>query len=167
MLVSNAGISPAFERAERIDPEQFEQTLAVNLTGTLRCCQAALPLLRDSRAGASVVNISSIHGEHAHERLIAYSSSKAGVELMSRTLALEWAPDGIRVNCVAPGYVATDMTAGLQASERLRRGLLERIPLGRFAGTEEIAGAVLFCAGDAARYMTGATLTIDGGWSAR
>jgi NAD(P)-dependent dehydrogenase (short-subunit alcohol dehydrogenase family) len=167
VLVNNAGISPSFDRAEKLDLTEFQQTLSVNLTGALACCRAALPLLARSGAGASVVNISSIHANAAHERLVAYSASKAGLEMMSRTLALEWAKRGIRVNCVAPGYIETDMTAGLQGSERLSDDLLSRIPLGRFAGVSEIVGSVLFCAGDASRYMTGATLTIDGGWSAR
>jgi NAD(P)-dependent dehydrogenase (short-subunit alcohol dehydrogenase family) len=167
VLVNNAGISPSFDRADTLDLGQFQQTLSVNLTGALACCQAALPLLARSTAGASVVNISSIHAGAAHERLIAYSASKAGLEMMSRTLALEWAARGIRVNCVAPGYIETDLTAGLQGSEHLYRDLLDRIPLGRFAGVSEIVGAVLFCAGDTSRYMTGSTLTIDGGWSAR
>jgi NAD(P)-dependent dehydrogenase (short-subunit alcohol dehydrogenase family) len=167
VLVNNAGISPAFGRAEKLDLIEFEQTLSVNLTGALACCQAALPLLAESRAGASVVNVSSIHAGAAHERVIAYSASKAGLEMMSRTLALEWAARGIRVNCVAPGYIETDMTAGLQGSARHFNELLARIPLGRFADVSEIVGAVLFCAGDVSRYMTGATLTIDGGWLAR
>lgn len=167
VLVNNAGISPSFDRVERLDLAQFQQTLSINLTGALACCQAALPLLTESVTGASVVNISSIHATGAHERLVAYSASKAGLEMMSRTLALEWASKGIRVNCVAPGYVETDMTAGLQGSERHYAELLDRIPLRRFADVSEIAGAVLFCAGDVSRYMTGSTLTVDGGWSAR
>ena len=166
-LLNNAGISPAYGRAEKVDLAEFEQTLSVNLTGALACCQAALPLLARSRLGASVVNVSSIHAGAAHERLVAYSASKAGLEMMSRTLALEWATRGIRVNCVAPGYIETDMTAGLQGSARHFNELVTRIPLGRFAGVSEIVGAVLFCAGGVSRYMTGTTLTIDGGWSAR
>ena len=106
----------------------------------------------------------------AHERLSAYSASKAALELTSRTLALEWAGrerGPIRVNCVAPGYIETEMTRGLIESERHSAALLDRIPLGRFARVSDVVGAVLFCASGAARYMTGATLTIDGGWSAR
>jgi NAD(P)-dependent dehydrogenase (short-subunit alcohol dehydrogenase family) len=166
VLVNNAGISPAFDPGERIDPDVFDATLTTNLSAVLRVCQTALALL-DASSAASVVNISSIHAAHAHERLIAYSASKAGLDLMSRTLALEWASRGIRVNSVAPGYVETDMTAGLQGSERHYEQLLERIPMGRFARPREVAGAVLFLAGDASAYMTGASIVVDGGWSAR
>jgi NAD(P)-dependent dehydrogenase (short-subunit alcohol dehydrogenase family) len=166
VLVNNAGISPSYARVERLDPAQFSETLAVNLDAVFRCCRAALPLLERS-AAASVVNVSSIHAEHAHERLAAYATSKAGLEMLSRTMALEWAARSIRVNCIAPGYVETDMTSSLQGSERHYQALLDRIPMGRFARPREIAGAVLFLAGDASAYMTGATLVIDGGWSAR
>ena len=166
VLVNNAGISPVFDRAERIDLDRFSETVEVNLAGSFRVTRAALELL-EAADGGCVVSVSSIHGVSSHERLIAYSASKAALESMSRTLALEWAPRGIRVNCVAPGYIATEMTAGLQGSERVYRELLDRIPLGRFAQPREIVGAVLFLAGDAAGYVTGATITVDGGWTAR
>jgi NAD(P)-dependent dehydrogenase (short-subunit alcohol dehydrogenase family) len=166
VLVNNAGISPAYGRVERVDPAEFDETLEVNLGAVFRCCRAALPLLEKSEA-ASVVNISSMHSVAALERMAAYAASKAGLEMLSRTIALEWADRGIRVNCVAPGYIETDMTAVLQGSERHYQALLDRIPMGRFARPREIAGAVLFLAGDASAYMTGASLVIDGGWSAR
>jgi NAD(P)-dependent dehydrogenase (short-subunit alcohol dehydrogenase family) len=169
VLVNNAGISPTFAPGERVDAADVEHTLQVNVAAALRCCQVALPLLDDSQAagGASVVNVSSVHAAHPHERLIGYSASKAALESVSRTLALEWAARSIRVNCVAPGYVETDMTAGLQGSERHYAALLDRIPMGRFARPREIAGAVLFLASEASAYVTGASLVIDGGWSAR
>ena len=166
VLVNNAGVSPVLDRAEHIDLDRFSEVVEVNLTGSFRTARAALPLLRDAPAGC-VVNVSSIHGVTPHERLIAYSASKAALESMSRTLALEWAGEKIRVNCVAPGYVATDMTAGLQGSPGVYQGLLDRIPLGRFAQPREIVGAVLFLAADVAGYVTGTTLTVDGGWTAR
>jgi NAD(P)-dependent dehydrogenase (short-subunit alcohol dehydrogenase family) len=166
VLVNNAGISPSFDRAERIDMDAFSEVLDVNVAGSLRCCRAALPLL-EAAGGASIVNVSSVHGSSAHERLIAYASSKAALEMVTRTLALEWSDRRIRVNAVAPGYLTTEMTAGLRGSDRWRAALLERIPMGRFGDVTEVVGAVLFLAGDAAGYITGATLAVDGGWLAR
>jgi NAD(P)-dependent dehydrogenase (short-subunit alcohol dehydrogenase family) len=165
VLVNNAGISPSFVRAERLDMDVWRDVLDVNLSAPLVCARAALPLM-EAAGGGSIVNVSSVHGARAHERLIAYAASKGGVEMVTRTLAVEWAPRGIRVNSVAPGYLETEMTVGLREHERWRSALLERIPLGRFGTTDEVAGAVLFLAGDASRYVTGTTLFVDGGWTA-
>ena len=121
--------------------------------------------MSDSGRG-SVVNISSIHANNATKNLAAYSASKGAVEALSRTLALEWADTGVRVNALAPGYFETDMTAGLRTNERLRSQLLKRIPLGRFGAPDELVPAVLFLASDLAAYVTGSTLACDGGWAA-
>jgi NAD(P)-dependent dehydrogenase (short-subunit alcohol dehydrogenase family) len=164
VLINNAGISPSFTRAERLDESDWREVLDVNLSAVLACCRAALPLLE--RAGGSVVNISSIHGSRAHERLIAYAVSKGGLDMLTKTLAVEWATRGIRVNGVAPGYLETEMTAGLRANERLSNSLLARIPMRRFGTTEEVAAAVLFLAGTGSSYITGTTLYVDGGWTA-
>ncbi len=166
VLVNNAGISPSFARAEEVEDALWREVLEVNLTGPFRCCKAALPLL-EAAGGASVVNVSSIHGHVAHERVAAYGASKGGLELLTRTLALEWARRGIRVNALAPGYLETDMTSGLREHGRWRERLLDRIPLGRFGAPAEIAGAVLFLASDASSYVTGTTLFADGGWTAQ
>ena len=166
VLVNNAGISPMFQPAEAVDLEAFSGVLETNLTGAVRCCQAAFPLLREA-GGASIVNVSSVHGTVAHERLLAYAASKGGIELVTRTLALDWAPHGIRVNAVAPGYAGTDMTASLLEHERWREHLLQRIPLRRFAEPPEIAAAMLFLASPASSYVTGTTLFVDGGWTAQ
>jgi len=164
VLVNNAGISPDFKRAEHVSEDDWRRVLDVNLHGTLRCCQAALPLLE---GGGSVVNLSSVHGSRGHERLIAYAASKGGIELLTKTLAVEWAPRGVRVNAVAPGYAETDMTVGLREHPRWREQLLARTPLGRFATDAEIALPVAFLASPAASYITGATLFVDGGWTAQ
>jgi NAD(P)-dependent dehydrogenase (short-subunit alcohol dehydrogenase family) len=140
--------------------------LDVNLSGPLRCAQAVLPLM-EGAGGGSIVNVSSVHGSSAHERLAAYAASKAALEMLTRTLALEWCEKGIRVNAVAPGYLETDMTAGLRAHDRWRSSLLERIPMNRFGDPAEVAGAVVFLASSASSYVTGATLAVDGGWLAR
>jgi len=97
--------------------------------------------------------------------LTAYTASKAALGELTRTLAVEWARQGIRVNAVAPGYIATEMTAGIQENERLRQGVENRTPMGRFGRPEEVGAAVVFLASDAASYITGHTLFVDGGWT--
>ena len=114
-----------------------------------------------------MVNVSSIHGSRAQARLLAYAASKGALEMMTRTLAEEWAGRGIRVNSLAPGYVATDMTEGMRAHPRWREELLSRTPLGRFATTAEIAACAMFLASPISSYVTGSTLVADGGWSGR
>src|SRR5262249_6342252 len=138
VLVNNAGISPTFKRTELLEDDEWRAVLDVNFGGALACCRAALPLLEAS--SGAVGNGSSIHGTVAHERLAAYAASKGALELLTKTLAIEWAPRGIRVNALAPGYLETDMTAALREHPRWRESLLAQIPLGRFATPEEIAG---------------------------
>ncbi len=164
-LINNAGISPAFVPSERLAREDWERTMSVNLFAPFACALAALPLL-EAGGGGSVVNVSSVHGTRAHERLIAYAASKGGLEMVTRTLAVEWATRGVRVNSVAPGYLETEMTAGLLNHERWGEALRARIPMGRFGRTDEVVPAILFLAGSGASYITGTTLYIDGGWTA-
>lgn len=166
VLVNNAGISPYFKRAADLETEQLREVVEVNLLGAYECSRQALPLLRAAPA-ASVVNVSSVHGQRAYERLVAYAASKGGLEMVTRTLAVEWAPFGIRVNALAPGYVETEMTTGLRENERLSAELLARTPLGRFATTAEVVGCAMFLASPAASYVTGTTLYVDGGWTAQ
>jgi NAD(P)-dependent dehydrogenase (short-subunit alcohol dehydrogenase family) len=165
VLVNNAGISPAFAPSERLSREDWERTMSVNLFAPFACAQAALPLL-EAGEGGSVVNVSSIHGSRAHERLIAYAASKGGLEMVTKTLAVEWATRGVRVNSVAPGYLETDMTAGLLRHERWGEALRARVPMDRFGRTDEVVPAILFLAGRTASYITGTTLYVDGGWTA-
>lgn len=164
VLVNCAGTSPIFKRAELIADEEWTGILDVNLSGVFYCCRAAVELM--ARSGGSIINVSSIAGSVGSPRLAAYAASKAGVDALTRTLALEWAGRGIRVNAVAPGFIETDMTRDLLASPRWRSELLARIPLGRFGRPEEVLGAVVFLASESASYVTGATLFVDGGWTA-
>ena len=165
-LVNNAGISPAFARAERLELDDWRAVIDTNLTAPLITSRAALPLMM-AAGGGSVVNISSIHGSRAHERLIAYAASKGGIEMVTRTLAVEWADRNVRVNSVAPGYLQTEMTTGLLEHERWGASLRARIPMGREGATGEVAPAVLFLAGPGSSYITGTTLFVDGGWTAQ
>jgi NAD(P)-dependent dehydrogenase (short-subunit alcohol dehydrogenase family) len=166
VLVNNAGVSPMFKRSELVSADEWRAVLDTNLYGPLACSQAAFPAM-EAAGGGSIVNVSSIHAVAAHERLVAYAASKGGVEMVTRSLAVEWAPRGIRVNSIAPGYLETDMTVALREHARWGRSLLAKIPMARFGTTAEIAASTLFLASDAASYVTGATLFADGGWTAQ
>lgn len=165
ILVNCAGVSPTFARAEDVDDADWKHVLDVNLTGTFLCARAAAKLML-AGSGGSIVNVSSIHAKVGMARLAAYSASKGGAEALTRTLALEWADRGIRVNSVTPGYFATEMTEGLRGHDRWRQTLLGRIPLERFGEPDELVPAVLFLVSDSARYITGSTISVDGGWTA-
>jgi NAD(P)-dependent dehydrogenase (short-subunit alcohol dehydrogenase family) len=166
VLVNNAGVGASFRRAEHVDDTEWHAVMHVNLAGAFACCRAALPLMERS-GGGSIVNVSSVHGHVGGPRLAAYAASKGGLELLTRSLALEWAPKGIRVNSLAPGYLETEMTTALREHEHVGPELLARIPMGRFGHPREIAAAALFLAGPASSYITGATLLADGGWTAQ
>ena len=144
VLIYNAGISPSYASAEKVEEKDWDDILATNLTGAFCAAQAfARPLIVDGAPG-SVVFIGSVNSVVGDPRLVAYTASKAGLAGMAKTMALDWARYGIRVNTVAPGYVATDLTAGLQRSERLRKSLTDRTPQNRLAEPREIADLVVF-----------------------
>lgn len=164
-LINCAGVSPTFDRAEDVSEDDWKHVLDVNLTGTFLCARAAARLMLAGNGG-SIVNVSSIHARVGMARLAAYSASKGGAEALTRTLALEWADRGIRVNSVTPGYFATEMTEGLRGHDRWRETLLGRIPLGRFGEPDDLVPAVLFLVSDGARYITGSSISVDGGWTA-
>jgi 3-oxoacyl-[acyl-carrier protein] reductase len=161
ILVNNAGICPMSAFAD-ITEAEWDRVLAINLKGVFLCCQAALPYLRRSGQRGRVVNIASVAGQMGGVAVGAhYAASKAGLIGLCKSLAQVLAADGVTVNCVAPGTVATDMT--LDWSEATQADLKAKIPLGRFAQPQEIAEAVLFLASDRAGFITGATLDVNGG----
>ena len=167
VVVNNAGFNPegALGRPEDVSPEAFDDTLAVNLRGAFVCARAAAESLAEA-GGGSVINVASVGGLVGLPRQHPYVASKHGLVGLTRSMALDWAPD-VRVNAIAPGYVSTDLTEELEANDRLRQSIVERTPMARFADPQEIAGPAVFLASDAASFATGSVLTVDGGWTAR
>lgn len=159
ILVNNAGIT-CDNLFIRMKPEEWRRVLDVNLNGTFNCCRAAIRLMTKQRYGR-IVNIISIAGVMGNIGQANYAASKAGIIGLTKTLAKEYAERGITVNAVAPGAVDTDMTAGLDPE--VRAEILASIPLKRYARAEEIAGSVAFLASDAASYITGQVLNVNGG----
>jgi NAD(P)-dependent dehydrogenase (short-subunit alcohol dehydrogenase family) len=138
----------------------WDKVLALNLRSVFIGCRSALGHLP---AGGSIVNVASVAGFTATPGLAAYGTAKAGVIALTRTLAVEAAPLGVRVNCLAPGWVRTQLTRRMWSDPETSRTLVSQIPLGRWADVEELAGPLLLLASDAGSYITGATLVVDGG----
>jgi len=159
VLVNDAAIT-ADALLVRLKDEDWHRLLNVNLTGPMALCRAAAKHMMRARAGA-IVNIASVVGEAGNPGQSAYAASKGGLIAFGKSLAKELAPRNVRVNAVSPGYIATDMTAGL--AEAVRAKLLEQVPLGRMGTPEEVAAAVAFLVSDAAAYITGETIRVNGG----
>ena len=162
VLVNCAGtIRPV--RSSEADEISWDQLIQIHLTGTFRCCQGAVPLLT-AAGGGTIVNVGSVLGHRGVARRASYAAAKAGIEGLTRVLAVEWAGLGIRVNCAVPGYTLTAMNA-----EAVRVGKLDveqlakQIPLGRLASADDVAAGIGFLASSEASYITGQTLVIDGG----
>jgi NAD(P)-dependent dehydrogenase (short-subunit alcohol dehydrogenase family) len=164
-LVNCAGISPHYKRAEAMTAAEWDTVLDVNLRGTFLCAAAAGRVMLAQGAG-SIVNFASIGARVALPRLVAYCAAKGGIDQLTKVMAVEWAGRGVRVNAIAPAYVETDMTSGMRENPRLHAMLCEKTPLGRLARPEEMVGAAIFLVSDAASYVTGQTLFVDGGWTA-
>jgi 3-oxoacyl-[acyl-carrier protein] reductase len=159
VLVNNAGVTRD-GLAVRMKPADWDLVLRLNLDGAFRCCQAVLPGMMRNRWGR-IVNISSVVGQAGSAGQVNYAASKAGLIGLTKALAQEMASRGITVNAVAPGYIATDMTAAL--SEEVRQKILSAVPLGRMGKPEDIAAAVKFLASEDAAYITGQVLAVNGG----
>ena len=166
VLIYGAGISPAFTSAEKLDVADWDAIVAVNLTGAFLCAQAFARNAIARRAPASIVFIGSVAGLVGAGRLAAYSATKAALLGLAKSLAWDWARRDIRVNVIAPGWVETDLTAGMRKHEALAGWIASRTPQGRMATPDEIADAAVFLASDSASFATGAVFTLDGGWTA-
>lgn len=161
VVVNNAGVVHE-ALSQSVTPEQFAEVLQINLVSQFALARAAHPSMK-VRGGGVVINIGSIAGAIAFPRTAAYCASKAGIDGLTRALAYDWASDNIRVLCVAPGYVKSDISSRVLSDERTRDWILRRIPLRRIAEAEEIGEFVAFLASNGARFCTGETFYIDGG----
>lgn len=159
ILVNNAGITRD-NLLLRMKREEWDGVLQTNLVGVYRLCRALVPSMVRARYGR-IVNISSVVGSIGNAGQTNYAAAKAGVEGLSRSLAREVASRNVTVNCVAPGFIDTAMTQGLP--EKARKMLLDQVPMKRLGTPEDIAAAVLFLVSDAASYITGTTLHVNGG----
>lgn len=166
ILVNNAGVDaakPAIEYTE----EDWDFVLDVNLKGYFLFAQAVARHMKETGGGA-IVNNSSICGDVAVKNIVAYNASKGGVNMLTRTLAVEWAPYNIRVNAFSPAYMEAFMPGAASEHDEKKEAIIRELtPLGRRGRPEELVGPVVFLASDASSYVTGEILMVDGGWTAR
>ena len=159
ILVNNAGITKD-NLAIRMNLEEWNKVINVNLTSSFLLSQQAIKFMIKNKNG-SIINISSVVGHTGNAGQVNYSSSKAGLVAMSKTLAREYAKKNIRVNCISPGFIETDMTSVLK--DEHKKMLIDQIPMGRMGHSEDIANTVSFLASDFSSYITGETIHINGG----
>jgi len=165
LLVNNAGV-PMTRPAVEISRAEWDLALAVNLSGAFFMCQQMGRHLIAERRPGLIVSLASTHGTVGFPNVVGYGVAKAGISHMTRILAIEWAPHGIRVNAIAPGTTETESRAPMLADPARRETMLGRIPLRRFGTAEEMAGAVRYLASPIAGYITGQVLLLDGGLTA-
>jgi len=162
ILINNAATNPYFGPIEQMTEAAYHKTLDVNLHAALHLSNLIYPHLK-KQGGGSIIHLSSIEGLHASAYFSAYNISKAGIIMLGKNQAAEWGKDGIRVNVICPGLVKTKLSAGLWQNETLMKSLPNKIPLGRMASPEEMAGLAVYLASDASSYTTGGVFVSDGG----
>lgn len=179
-VTDGASVAAAFDRLERLDGlvncagivrrndeydiDIFQQVIDVNLTGTMRCCLAALPHL--SKTTGAIVNMASMLSTFGGPLVPAYSASKGGIAQLTKALAGKWAQDGVRVNAVAPGWIETEMTQSLRDDPERTEGIMARTPMNRWGQTSEVGALVTWLLSDEASFVTGAVYPVDGGYMA-
>jgi NAD(P)-dependent dehydrogenase (short-subunit alcohol dehydrogenase family) len=166
VLVNNAGIGPP-NPAEAVTQDDFDRTFLVNVKGTFFVSQAVARGMIARGGGGRIINMGSQAGIVALPTESVYCTTKAAIGHLTKCLAVEWARHGINVNAVAPTFIRTPGTEKWLGDEGFRKDLLSRIPLGRVGETSDVVGAIVFLASPASAMVTGATLVIDGGWTAR
>lgn len=166
ILVNNAGGTRFMAPIVALRPEGWEKVIKLNLDSVFHATQIAAQAMLAQGEGGSIIQMASVAGIEGAMTLSYYSAAKGGVRLMSQAVAKELAPSGIRVNSIAPGWIATDLNAGARADEGTRSSMEAMVPMGRIGEAEEIVGAAIFLASDAASYVTGTTLVVDGGQTA-
>jgi NAD(P)-dependent dehydrogenase (short-subunit alcohol dehydrogenase family) len=159
VLVNCAGV---IRRNVEHEPEVFADVIDINLNGSMRVCTAAREKLKQRKG--CIINTASMLSFFGGGLVPGYSASKGGIAQLTKSLAIAYAPDGIRVNAVAPGWIATQLTQALQEDRTRSEAILSRTPLGRWGEPADVAGPVLFLASDAARFVTGVVLPVDGGY---
>jgi len=162
ILVLNAALNPYYGPSQDIPDEAFDKIMHANIGSAHRLCQMVLPGMAE-KGGGSVILISSIAGLKGNDKLGAYGISKAADMQIARNLAVEWGPSDIRVNCIAPGLIRTDFARALWENPEIYEATVSKYPLRRIGEPDEIAGAAVFLASAAGRFMTGQTIVIDGG----
>ncbi|MEM7722050.1 MAG: SDR family oxidoreductase [Pseudomonadota bacterium] len=160
ILINCAAIT---KRGAEMAPEFFTHVLDVNLTGSFRCAEAFHDALAE-RSGA-ILNVASMYARFGSPRNPAYGASKAGVEQLTKSLAIAWAPDGIRVNAIAPGFIVTEQSARARQDPDFVQGVEARTPMGRWGQPSDLIGAALFLTSPLAAFITGACIPVDGGYS--
>ena len=162
VLVNNAGINMKKEFTEVTD-EEFQKILLTNVTAVFALSREVVKNMV-SNGGGSIINISSMASQYGIPKVIAYTASKSAIEGMTKAMAVELSPRGVRVNCIAPGFIATDMSAkALNNDPERKHKALSRTPMGELGAPADIGDAAVFLASDTARYITGVTLPVDGG----
>lgn len=163
ILVNNAGMNIR-KKAHEVSEEEWDRVVDLNLKATFQLSQAAGKVMCEQKYGR-IINIASVAGIVALRTGVAYGSSKAGVIQMTRILALEWSKFGVNVNAIAPWYFRTPLTEGVLSDETFLQEVLQRTPSGRIGDVEDLVGPTIFLASDAAAYISGQTLAVDGGMS--
>jgi NAD(P)-dependent dehydrogenase (short-subunit alcohol dehydrogenase family) len=164
ILVNNAGVTSTFHVLD-LPEEEWDRVIDTNLKGYFLCSQAAGRLMAQAKRGV-ILNVGSQLGDVARPNKAHYLSSKGGIKMLTKALSVDLAPYGIRVNCIAPGPVETEMAAPVLSEPALRNQFLSHVPLGRLGQSKDIAGAAVYLASDAASWVTGTTLYVEGGYLA-
>ncbi len=161
VLINTAGV---IRREEELNPEIFDEVLDINLSGTMRLCANARALLSKTRG--CIINTASMLSYFGGGLVPGYAASKGGVVQLTKSLAIAYASDGIRINAIAPGWIETSLTQELRDDPKRNQAILDRTPLGRWGDPSEIVGPALFLASPSASFITGTVLNVDGGYAA-